>query len=155
MTNVNVLIYVNFAFHSMQGIALNCDSKDKLSVVREFVGVPGFDFLKIPSTGEDVRVLVTADQLPQFKVALDAHRVNYDVFVEDVRSIIEADFAQNKRRALLRSRRLREYEGFDGKHFPDYDKVWHTNSPILNFSFYQLIIRIVRKLWYMQIDINF
>jgi hypothetical protein len=102
----------------MQGLRIACDTELKLQFVRDHEGIPGFDFLRIPrALHKPTEVLIVAEKLQSFKYDLEANGIYYEVFMEDVGSFIDQQFALelNARKANIQNDIL--------KSFPRYSEV--------------------------------
>lgn len=106
----------------MQSLAVSCDTQDKLALVSSYETQPGFDFLRMPrSAQEPVEVLVTRNNLADFKEALRANGVAYEVAVDDVSELVRSRMPVRRRRATswVPDKML----GFEFDDFPRYDEV--------------------------------
>ncbi|CAK9834108.1 Carboxypeptidase B [Anthophora retusa] len=112
------------SLQGMQGLSVFYDTSEQFSLLKNFVGTPGFDFLR--STEELVDVLVTAENLNTFKELLHKYGMNYTVTIKDVQEkVIEERITQEVQRGL--QARLQEDYASSGKlsftYYPNYNEV--------------------------------
>lgn len=87
----------NFLFHSMQYFSIICKTPEQLSFVRSFTDNPNIVVLKLTHIlGESIDILITADELSQFKDALSLHNIDYTIIIEDVEYAVQQEAFQNK-----------------------------------------------------------
>ncbi|KOX71560.1 Carboxypeptidase B [Melipona quadrifasciata] len=78
----------------MQSLSISYETPEQFSLLKNYVDVPGFDFVK--STNDFVDVLVTADKIEEFKQLLEEHRMNYTVVIEDVQQLVTEQYIQQE-----------------------------------------------------------
>ncbi|CAL7933049.1 unnamed protein product [Xylocopa violacea] len=106
----------------MQGLSIAYESPEQFAVLKNYMDLPGYDFVR--TTYDSANVLVTADKVEEFKQVLKQHRMNYTVTVEDVQEeVIEERIAQEVERKV--QARLQDYA--PGKlsftYYPNYNEV--------------------------------
>lgn len=124
----------------MQGLSITCDNEEQLGLVLQYKGNKNFDFLSIsylPS--ENVKVLVTENEISDFKKLLESHGIKYRIYIEDFQKLVDEE-SEAQKLAQKRSRRslgLKELYSFN--YFPRLDTV-STNfqNSILN-PFFSII----------------
>ena len=108
----------------MQGFSITCDSKEKLALVLQYEGHKNFDFVKIsylPS--ENVQVLVTANEVPDFKKLLELHGIEYKVYIEDVQKLVDEESKAQKAAHKMTRRSLGIHELYSFNYFPRLETV--------------------------------
>ncbi|XP_017881927.2 carboxypeptidase B-like [Ceratina calcarata] len=107
----------------MQSLSISYETPEQFYLLKNYVGAPGFDFLR--STHDLVDVLVTADKVEEFKELLKEHRMNYTVMIEDV----EEKVTEEKMRQEIARRvqtKLSDYAGsgrLSFTYYPTYAEV--------------------------------
>ncbi|KOC69482.1 Carboxypeptidase B [Habropoda laboriosa] len=100
------------SIQGMQSLSISYDTLDQFFLLKNFAGVPGFDFLRM--TENVVDVLVTAENLDMFKELLNDYGMNYTVTINDVQEeVIEERITQEVERRL--QARLQEEYASSGK----------------------------------------
>lgn len=104
----------------MQGISITCDNKDKLDLIRKYDGQKGFNFVKITKLpSENVQVLVTADQVSDFKNQLKSNGIDYKVNIQDAQKLVDKE---SKEQNLAQKKKPRSFSrpfiNFDFSYFP-------------------------------------
>lgn len=83
----------------MQALSISYETTEQLSLLKNYVDTPGFDFLR--SSHDLVDVFVTADKIEEFKNLLKQHRMNYTVLIDDVQRLVMQEYiAQGMERKL-------------------------------------------------------
>lgn len=83
----------------MQALSISYETAEQLSLLKNYVDTPGFDFLR--STHDLVDVFVVADKIEEFKNLLKQHRMNYTVLIDDVQRLVMQEYiAQGMERKL-------------------------------------------------------
>lgn len=127
----------------MQSLSISYETPEQFSLLKNYVNVPGFDFVR--STNDLVDILVTADKIEEFKQLLGEHRMNYTVMIEDVQQLVTEQHIEQEVERRLQAR-TREYasgrlsftyypnykEVSNVKNFKDYNKKGRTRVPVTN-----------------------
>ncbi|XP_033229172.1 carboxypeptidase B-like [Belonocnema kinseyi] len=117
------------SFRSLKGaqeISITCETEKQLDFVLRFEDNNHFDFLKVSHVPpENVQVLVTENQLLNFKMQLDQNGIKYKVLVDDFQKVIDEE-SKAQRRALMlanRSHQGDENDTYDFDHFPRHNAI--------------------------------
>lgn len=89
-------------FYRMQSISISYQTPEQFSFLKNFVGTPGFDFVK--TTSDLVDVLVTGDKVESFKQLLNEKNMDYTVMIEDVEEIVTEEYITQEVERRLKSR---------------------------------------------------
>ena len=111
----------------MQSLSISYETPEQFSLLKNYVDVPGFDFVR--STNDFVDILVTADKIEEFKLLLEEHRMNYVVMIEDVQQLVTEQYIEQEV-----ERRLQAQDYASGRlsftYYPNYTEV----SEVRNFK---------------------
>ncbi|XP_076621557.1 carboxypeptidase B isoform X1 [Colletes latitarsis] len=106
----------------MQSLSISYDTPEQLMLLKEYMDFPGFDFLKI--TNNSVDVMVTADQLKEFKELLEENGMNYTVRIENVQeAVMEEYITQQVERRLEQRLQNDASKGLSFTYYPNYKEV--------------------------------
>ncbi|XP_076764755.1 carboxypeptidase B [Xylocopa sonorina] len=107
----------------MQGISMVYDTPEQFSVLKNYLDLPGYDFVR--TTYNTADVLVTKDKVEEFKNVLSQNGINYTVKVEDVQEeVIEERIAQEvERRIQARTQDYSTSGKLSFTYYPDYNEV--------------------------------
>lgn len=89
-------------FFRMQSISIWYQTPEQFSFLKNFVGTPGFDFVK--TTSDLVDVLVTGDKVESFKQLLNEKNMDYTVMIEDIEEIVTEEYITQEVERRLKSR---------------------------------------------------
>lgn len=85
----------------MQSLSISVSTPEQLMLLKNFVDVPGFDFLR--TTESVVDVLVTADKVDSFKSLLDENGMTYTVLLHNVREAVTEEYINQQIERRLQS----------------------------------------------------
>ncbi|XP_076651252.1 carboxypeptidase B [Halictus rubicundus] len=85
----------------MQSLSISVSTPEQLMLLKNFVDVSGFDFLRM--TESVVDVLVTADKVDGFKSLLDENDMTYTVLVHNVREAVTEEYINQQIERRLQS----------------------------------------------------
>ena len=115
----------------MQSLSISYETPEQFSLLKNYVNVPGFDFVKI--TNDLVDVLVSGDKIEEFKQLLEEHRMNYTVMIEDVQQLVTEEYITQE---VERRLQVRTQDYASGRlsftYYPNYKEV----SKVKNFRDY-------------------
>nr|XP_003699796.1 PREDICTED: carboxypeptidase B-like [Megachile rotundata] len=109
------------SLEGMQSLTISYNTPEEFLFLKNFVDTPGFDFVR--STDTSVDVLVTADQVQQFKDLLDSNEFNYTVNIENVQDVVVEEFIQQEVERRLQSRSSLASGGLSFTYYPTYNEV--------------------------------
>ncbi|XP_003699796.2 carboxypeptidase B [Megachile rotundata] len=109
------------SLEGMQSLTISYNTPEEFLFLKNFVDTPGFDFVR--STDTSVDVLVTADQVQQFKDLLDSNEFNYTVNIENVQDVVVEEFIQQEVERRLQSRSSFASGRLSFTYYPTYNEV--------------------------------
>ncbi|XP_044596900.1 zinc carboxypeptidase A 1-like, partial [Cotesia glomerata] len=81
----------------MQYFSIICKAPEQLSFVKSLTDNPNIVVLKLTHIlGESIDILITADELSQFKDALSLQNIDYTIIIEDVEHAVQQEVFQNR-----------------------------------------------------------
>lgn len=122
-----------------QEISITCENEEQLDFVLGYEENNDFDFLKVSQLPpENVQVLVTKNQVSNFKMQLDQHGIKYNVLVEDFQKIIDEESKAQRRAQMLATRSSLgdENDIYNFDHFPRHNAVRFIYYKLIYFNFY-------------------
>ncbi|XP_050591927.1 carboxypeptidase B-like [Bombus affinis] len=109
--------------NGMQALSISYETAEQLSLLKNYVDTPGFDFVR--STHDLVDVFVTADEIEEFKNLLKQHRMNYTVLIDDVQRLVMQEYIaqgmERKLKALTKNYAASGHLSFT--YYPNYKEV--------------------------------
>lgn len=106
----------------MQALSISYETAEQLSLLKNYVDTPGFDFVR--SSHDLVDVFVTADKIEEFKNLLKQHRMNYTVLIDDVQRLVMQEYiAQGMERKLMTLNKNYASGNLSFTYYPNYKEV--------------------------------
>ncbi|XP_076235108.1 carboxypeptidase B [Calliopsis andreniformis] len=128
---VTILVAAAFAadeeilppLEGMQSLSISYNTPEQYSVLKNYMDVFGFDFLK--ATSDNVDVLVTADNVENFKTVLEQNGMNYTVVIENVKNAVTEEYItqQVERRVQAKLRGVFASGQLSFTYYPTYKEV--------------------------------
>ena len=104
----------------MQELSILCENEEQEAFVLQNERNRGFDFIEISRLPpKNIQVLITANQVSNFKKQLDSHGIKYKVVIKDFQKMIEQESKAQKEAEI--NWKLNSSYSFD--HFPRHHDV--------------------------------
>ncbi|XP_033229018.1 uncharacterized protein LOC117180638 [Belonocnema kinseyi] len=116
----------------MQGLLITCDNEEKLGLVLQYKANRNFEFLSISDLrSENVQVLVTANEVSDFKKLLELHEIKYKVYIDDFQKLVDEE---SKAQKLAHKRSRRSFGVNAPYHFNHFPRLKTINRYLIETS---------------------